>query len=367
MDLFNYEIDLKSKDFNKFPHDFITKNDEKLLEQIKIRKEELKDELVILVHHYQSKWITELADFVGDSFELSKHASNQNANKIIFAGVHFMAESADILAKDYQTVYLPNLKAGCPMADMATIGEVESVWEQLINFIDEEKLIPVCYMNSTAEIKAFCGKHNGIVCTSSNAMKVFEWAFKRGEKLLFLPDKNLGGNTADKYGIPQSEQLIFNVNEYLGGFTEEQIKSAKVILWNGFCHVHTHFSPEMVEQIKKGNQNVKIIVHPEVNKDIIKVADEVGSTKYIVEYIKNSKPGDTIIVGTEINLVYKMAQMFKDRNIIPLTKSLCPNMYRINLTNFYETIMSFPKEKIVKVSPEIKEWARIALQRMLDV
>jgi len=241
-DFYNYQIDFKTNNFNNFPHDSTSEEELKLVKEILERKKSLNGEVVILSHHYQSKWIADIGDFVGDSFELSAKISKIEAKKIIFAGVHFMAVSADILSRDDQTIFLPNSLAGCPMADMATIGELQNVWSQLLEVIPNKKIVPITYMNSTAEIKAFCGEHGGSVCTSSNAESVLKWAFSVGDVVLFLPDKNLGRNTATKMGIPQNEQIIYDFNEPLGGHSETDIQKANIVIWNRFCHVHTYFS-----------------------------------------------------------------------------------------------------------------------------
>ena len=363
---YNFEINYQNNHFNEFPHDIFTEEEKDLYYKIKKRKEELGDNLVILAHHYQNKWITELGDFIGDSFQLSKEASKmKQAEKIIFAGVHFMAESADILSAENQKVYLPNMKAGCPMAEMTSLKDLEFAWEELHKNLNGEKIIPITYMNSTAEVKAFCGAHGGAVCTSSNADKIFKWALKEGDKILFMPDMNLGRNTADKLKIPRNEQILYDLGKENGGHRQKDIKNAKVILWNGYCHVHKFFTLDMVKKLKEKYDNYKLIVHPEASPEIVANADGVGSTKYIVDFVKNSFPGDTIIIATEINLIYRLAEEYKDRKIYPLKKSLCPNMYRINMLNLYETIMDFPKERIVKVDDNIKSDAKSALERML--
>jgi len=365
---YKFKIDYNTNHFNEFPHDIFTKEEKELYLKIKAKKEELGNDLVILAHHYQSKWITELGDFVGDSFQLSKEAAERkDAKKIIFAGVHFMAESADILSDDSQKVYLPNVKAGCPMADMTTIEDLEFAWKEIADNLDGEKIIPITYMNSTAAIKAFCGRNGGAVCTSSNADKIFKWAFTQGDKIMFMPDMNLGTNTANKLKIPKDEQIIYDLSKKNGGATKEQLKKAKVISWNGYCHVHKFFNAQMVQNLKdKFGDNYKLVVHPEANPEIIEMADSVGSTKHIVDYIKSSKPGDVIAVGTEINLIYRLAEQYPDRTIIPIRKSLCPNMYRINMLNLYETIMEFPDDRVIIVDGQTKKEAKLALERMLE-
>lgn len=362
----DFTIDFHAENYNQFPHDQITPEERILLEKIKERKKELGDSVTILAHHYQRRWIVELGDFIGDSFQLSREASRQKSEKIIFAGVHFMAESAAILAQNNQKVYLPNHQAGCPMADMATLSEVETVWDTLTEVISDT-IIPITYMNSSAEIKAFCGKHGGIVCTSSNAKAAFKWAFNRGERVLFIPDQNLGQNSALELGIPANKQVIYDPNKLFGGYSREHLSDAKVIHWKGYCHVHRFFKPEMITDLRAKHPNAIVIVHPECDPDVVAGADLSGSTKLIVEQIEKSKPGDTLIIGTEINLVYRMAQEYPDRTILPLKKSLCPNMYRISLKNIYETISSFPEEKIVTISESIKDHANIALERMLSL
>jgi len=364
---YKFDINYDSNHFNDFPHDIFTNEEKELYLKIKKRKEELGDDLVILAHHYQSKWITELGDFVGDSFQLSKEAAERkDAKKIIFAGVHFMAESADILSDNSQKVYLPNVKAGCPMADMTSMKDLDFAWEELHNNLKGETIIPITYMNSTADVKAFCGAHGGAVCTSSNADRIFEWALKKGDKIMFMPDMNLGMNTANRLGIPKTEQIIYDLGLDNGGHSQEAIKKAKVILWNGYCHVHKFFSVEMIKKLKEKFDHYKLVVHPEANPEIVDMADSVGSTKHIVDYVKASNPGDVIVIGTEINLVYRLAEQFPDREIHPIQKSLCPNMYRINMPNLYETIMDFPEDRIIVVEDKIKEDAKKALDRMLE-
>lgn len=303
MNKLDFEINYETNHFNKFPHDVFSDEEKKLYEEIKKLKKELKDEVIILAHHYQRKWIGDLGDFIGDSFQLSREAaSRKEFKKIIFAGVHFMAESADILSDDDQVVYLPNVQAGCPMADMTSIGDLEFAWKELNSMLShKEKIIPITYMNSSARVKAFCGKHDGIVCTSSNAKKIFKWALNTGDKILFMPDKNLGVNTANSLGIDKDEQLIYDLKKENGGASVKSLKKSKVILWNGYCHVHEFFNLDMVRKIKEKYPKYKLVVHPESNPEVIELADSIGSTKHICDYVEKTSPGDVIVIGTEIN------------------------------------------------------------------
>lgn len=338
-------------------------------ESIKAIKQSMGDSLVILTHHYQRAEIVELGDFKGDSLKLSKIAAQQkHAKQIVFCGVHFMAEAARILAEPEQRVFLPDQNAGCPMADMAQLNEVEDAWKQLAKILPNKKIIPITYVNSLASIKAFCGKHDGGVCTSSNAKQAFKWAFKRGDVLFFFPDKYLGSNTANGFGISPEQKIIWSRNALLGGNSEQNIKNAKVVLWNGYCHVHQWFMPEHVEKVRTIYPGCSVIVHPESAESVVNISDYAGSTGFIVDYVKQSKPGSTIVIGTEINLVSRLAKEFPDRKIVPLAPSLCPNMYKVNLEKLYNTLKSFDSDKYeVFVEPEIAKYAKIALNRMLEM
>ena len=340
----------------------------KLIESIKKRKGKLGDKLLILTHHYQRKDIVELGDFSGDSFALSaKAAADKNAQNIVFCGVHFMAESAAILAKPNQVVQIPDSKAGCWMADMADSVLLEKAWTEITGIVEEEKIIPLVYMNSDAHIKAHCGRKNGAICTSSNAPKAFEWAFKRGEKIFFFPDEHLGRNTGNALGIPKSEMIVWDPEKPLGGNSEKSITKAKVILWKGYCLVHTRFTADEIKDMRKKYPGAKIIVHPECTQEVVALSDAVGSTSFIVNYVKNAEPGATIIIGTEINLVERLGLGHKDKTIIPLKKSLCPNMFKINLENLLYTLENIGKVNIIEVDNRIKKDAKLALDRMLTL
>jgi quinolinate synthase len=350
------------------PDKYRQMSDQQLIEQIKAIKAELGKRLVILGHHYQRKEIVELSDFRGDSLGLSRDAAQQqDAEFIVFCGVHFMAESAAILARPYQIVQLPDLTAGCPMADMADIFQVEYAWRQIDKICSAENVTPVTYMNSTAELKAFCGRNDGVVCTSSNAGSVFDWAFKKTDKLFFFPDEHLGRNTANKKSIPKNKVIVWNLEEEMGGNTSKQIKEADVILWKGYCHVHTFFKPEHVLAIREKYPEAVIIVHPECVEEVVDMADADGSTGFIVKFVQEAKPGSTIVIGTEINLVSRLAMENPDKKIFELARSLCPNMYKINLRNLLWTLDNIGKINIVTVPEQIKTEAKVALERMLEI
>ncbi|MCK5098859.1 MAG: quinolinate synthase NadA, partial [Desulfobacteraceae bacterium] len=339
-----------------------------LIEKIKKKKKEFGEKLIILTHHYQRKDIVALGDFSGDSFALSaKAAGDDKAQYIVFCGVHFMAESAAILAKPNQVVQIPDSKAGCWMADMADSVLLEKAWTEITSIVKEKKIIPLVYMNSDAHIKAHCGRKNGAICTSSNAPKAFEWAFERGEKIFFFPDEHLGRNTANALGIPKDEMIVWDPEKPFGGNTEESIKKAKVILWKGYCLVHTRFKVHDMKEMRSKYPEAKIVVHPECTEDVVALSDAVGSTSFIVNYVENAEPGATIIIGTEINLIERLDGEYDDKTIIPLKKSLCPNMFKINLENLLHTLDNIGKINIISVENTIKKDAKIALDRMLTL
>ena len=331
-------------------------------------KQELGNQLVILTHHYQRKEIIDLGDHRGDSFGLSqKAAQDENAKYIVFCGVHFMAESAAILAKDHQTVQIPDMNAGCWMADMADSYLVEKAWNDVTAIVGENIVTPLVYMNSDAHIKAHCGKNNGAVCTSSNASKAFEWAFKKRKKIFFFPDEHLGRNTGNHLNIPAKEMIVWDPEKPLGGNSEQDIKKAKVFLWKGYCLVHTRFTTDDMKAMRKKFPGAKIVVHPECTQQVVKASDAVGSTSFIVKYVAQSQPGSTIIIGTEINLIKRLVLEYPDKKIIPLKNSLCPNMYKINLKNLLTCLENIGKTNIVEVDEAIKKDAFIALENMLNL
>jgi len=353
------------------PDEYRTATDEELKKRISARKKELGDKLVILTHHYQRYDIVKFHDFLGDSYALAKNASEQkNADKIVFCGVLFMAEAADILSDDDKKVYLANPTAGCPMADMASEDEVCDSWEFIESAIGPGKVIPLSYINSTAELKAFCGKHDGLICTSSNADAAFDYCFTRKKKLFFFPDQHLGRNTANKKGIPKDKIVIYDPNLKNGGLSESDIERADVILWYGNCYVHTNFKPEHVSETRKRFPNVKIVVHPECSEDVVNIADSVGSTSHIVKYVNNAPSGSTIAVGTELNLVYRLSVENSDKKIFSLASDMCvmcSNMFRTSLQDLCFTLENFDKAELITVPGDVAEYAHIALERMLEV
>ncbi|MBL6996280.1 quinolinate synthase NadA, partial [Desulfobacula sp.] len=292
---------------------------------------------------------------------------DENAKYIVFCGVHFMAESAAILAKNHQTVQIPDMNAGCWMADMADSYLVEKAWNDVTAIVGENIVTPLVYMNSDAFIKAHCGKNNGAVCTSSNASKAFEWAFKQREKVFFFPDEHLGRNTGNHLNIPANEMIVWDPEKPLGGNSEQDIKKAKVFLWKGYCLVHTRFTTDDIKAMRKSFPGAKIVVHPECTQEVVKASDAVGSTSFIVKYVAQSQPGSTIIIGTEINLIKRLAMEYPDKTILPLKDSLCPNMYKINLKNLLNCLENIGKTNIVTVDETIKKDAFIALENMLNL
>lgn len=335
-------------------------------------KEQLGNRLTILGHHYQRDEVIKFADFQGDSFKLSQLAAEQTeADYTLFCGVHFMAESADILGGEDQQVILPNLEAGCSMADMAKGEDVEAAWKTLED-LGISGMIPVTYMNSTAEIKAFCGRNGGIVCTSSNATRVFDWAFERGDKIFFFPDEHLGRNTAVKKGIPQEEMIVWDPFQPLGGNTEEELRNARIFLWKGYCSVHARFSVEQIEKARVEYPDVNVIVHPECRVEVVQAADMDGSTEYIIDAIRNAPTGTTWAVGTEINLVRRLQTEMPDKTIFCLDPVICPcsTMYRIHPAYMLWALEHLVEGRVVNqitVDPAIKEAASVALDRMLAV
>ncbi|MCG8633044.1 MAG: quinolinate synthase NadA, partial [Desulfobacterales bacterium] len=319
-------------------------------------------------HHYQRKDILDLGDHRGDSFALAQRAArDENAKYIVFCGVHFMAESAAILAKDNQTVQIPDLNAGCWMADMADAVLVERAWKEAVSVAGEERITPIAYMNSDAHIKAHCGHYQGTVCTSSNAPAAFEWAFKRREKIFFFPDEHLGRNTAMGMDIPGDEVLVWDPEKPLGGNTKAAVEKAKVLLWKGYCLVHTRFTADQIRNMRENFPEASIVVHPECTHEVVSLADACGSTSFIVRYVTDAPANSTIIIGTEINLIERLAAEHPDKKILPLHDSFCPNMYKINLKNLLHTLENIGRANIVTVDEGIKKDAFIALENMLNL
>jgi quinolinate synthase len=349
--------------------------DHSMDERIAAARAVLGKSTVLLGHHYQRDEVIRFADFTGDSYKLSKIAAETDAKYIVFCGVHFMAESADVLGRNEQQVILPDLNAGCSMADMAEIGQVEDCWETLLAAgIRPGELLPLTYMNSTAAIKAFCGERGGLVCTSSNARKAFEWAFARAEKILFLPDQHLGRNTAFAMGIPLEQMVVFDPWQIGGGISPERLRAAKVILWKGHCSVHQRFLPEHVDQVRAKYPGIRVVVHPECRWEVCQKADALGSTEKIIEEVERAPEGATFAIGTEIHLVNRLAKDFapKGKKIITLddTGCLCTTMYRISPQHLAWALENLVAGRVVnriQVTPDVKHWGRVALGRMLEI
>jgi quinolinate synthase len=339
-----------------------------LVEQIRAIKRALGPELLILTHHYQRQEIVALGDYRGDSFGLSQRAAaDREARFIVFCGVHFMAESAAILAQPHQTVQIPDLNAGCRMADMVDLELVEMAWVELTEIIGRETMVPIVYMNSDASLKAFCGRRGGLVCTSANARAAMAWGFGQGEKVFFFPDQHLGRNTGNRLGLWPEEMIVWSPEKPLGGNRPEDIRRARLILWDGHCHVHTRFQVEHVLKMRAAFPGAKLVVHPECTEEVVALADACGSTGFIANYVKEAPPGSTIIVGTEINLVSRLALEFPDREVLDLHYSLCPNMFKIDLAKFLWTLENVGSVNVVTIPEDIKAEARLALDRMLSL
>ncbi len=355
--------------------DYFGLSDAELSERIEAARGELGERLVILGHHYQRDDVIRHADFTGDSFKLSVLAAERpEAEFIVFCGVHFMAESADILSAPHQKVILPDLGAGCSMADMATSEQVEDAWEQLqgIGVIGDFRVMPITYMNSSAAIKAFCGKNDGVVCTSSNAAPLFDKSLKEADKLFFFPDQHLGRNTGVKFGIPLDQMALWDPSKELGGNTEEQLRDARLILWKGHCSVHGRFREWHVEQVRKEVPGIKVLVHPECTREVVEKSDLNGSTEFIIKTLEAAPVGSSWAVGTEINLVNRLVKRFPDKHIRLLAPDLCmcATMYRIAPQNLAWALESLVAGEVVNqiiVPEETACWARVALDRMLQI
>ncbi|MCA8910099.1 MAG: quinolinate synthase NadA [Planctomycetes bacterium] len=344
----------------------VEENETENIARIKEIKAERGDSLIILAHHYQRLGVHQCGDVVGDSYHLCKAAAHtEKARDIVFCGVRFMVTSAAVLCRDDQVVYHPDRNAGCPMADMANLPQVRTSWKELGEVTETAKVIPVVYMNSDLDLKAFCGEHGGIVCTSSNAAKVFDWVFERGEKIFFFPDEHLGRNTANKYGFKGEDIVLWDPKQPFGGLTEAQIQRAKVILWKGYCHVHTRFTPEMIAKARTEHEGIKVIVHPECTEDTVAAADFSGSTGFIQDYVRKMQPGDKLAIGTEVNMIHRLSVENPDKLIIPLVRSLCPNMFKISTGDLRECLENLDTWEPVKADPAEKQFAKLALDNML--
>jgi quinolinate synthase len=343
-------------------------DEQELAAAIRARKEALGPELLILTHHYQRREIVALGDFRGDSFGLSRQAAAAGeARFIVFCGVHFMAESAAILAQPHQLVQIPDVNAGCLMADMVDLELVEMAWGELAEVVNTETIVPIVYMNSDASLKAFCGRKGGSVCTSSNARVAIPWGLSRGEKVFFFPDQHLGRNTGNQLGLEPEDMIVWDPERLLGGNHPEDIRRARLILWDGHCHVHTRFQVEHVRSMRESYPHARLVVHPECTEEVVALADASGSTGFIVDYVRQAPPGSTIIIGTEINLVSRLASEFPDRQVLDLHYSLCPNMFKINLEKLWWTLENLGEANVVQVPEDIKTEARFALDRMLSL
>jgi quinolinate synthase len=333
---------------------------------------------VILGHHYQRDEVVRFADFTGDSYKLSKIAATSDAQYIVFCGVHFMAESADVLAHAGQQVILPDLNAGCSMADMAEISQVEDCWDTLERAGLASETIPVTYINSTAAIKAFCGEHDGLVCTSSSARAAMEWAFARGKRILFLPDQHLGRNTGHAMGIPLEEMAVWDpwavqIGSFWGGQTRERLAASRILLWKGHCAVHQRFLPSHVDQVRAKYPGIQVVVHPECRYEVCQKADALGSTEQLIALVERAPAGSIFAVGTEIHLVNRLAKQFAPagKKIISLddTGCLCTTMYRISPQHLAWALENLVEGRVVnqvQVKPAVKYWARVALDRMVE-
>ena len=364
----------------ELPLEYREASDDELDARIRVAKATLGDRVVVLGHFYQREEVVRHADYVGDSFQLANAAKDRpEAEAIVFCGVHFMAETADLLSRPEQAVILPNLAAGCSMADMADIDQVEECWEQLEDVLGDLEtpdadglvpVIPVTYMNSSAAIKGFVGRHGGIVCTSSNARTVLEWAFARGRRVLFFPDQHLGRNTAKAMGVPLEQMPMWNPRRPLGGSTAEQLEDSRVILWHGFCSVHRRFTVDQIDKARAEHPGVRVIVHPECPMDVVDAADEAGSTDIIRKAIAAAEHPTTFAIGTEINLVQRLAAQYPQHEIFCLDPVVCPcsTMYRIHpgyLAWVLESLVAGEVVNRITVPADVAEPATVALERML--
>ncbi|MDP2775865.1 MAG: quinolinate synthase NadA [Nocardioides sp.] len=373
-------VDLSSERGVECPGDLPAASDPALVERARAAKEALGEKVFVLGHHYQRDEVIQFADVTGDSFKLARDAAGRpEAEYIVFCGVHFMAESADILTEPHQKVVLPDLSAGCSMADMAVLSQVEDAWDALAEAGVQEAVVPVTYMNSSADIKAFCGRNGGIVCTSSNADMALEWAFDQkahldgGGKILFFPDQHLGRNTAVlKMGLTLDDCVVWDPQRPNGGLTTQQLADATMILWKGHCSVHGRFTPEVVDKLRATVPDIQILVHPECTHEVVLKADLVGSTEFIIKTIEAAPAGSSWAIGTELNLVKRLADNHPDKNIVFLEKNVCycSTMNRIDLPHLVWALESLMKGLVVNqidVDDETERDALVALQRMLDL
>ncbi len=347
---------------------------EEMDRRITAAKAALGKRLLILGHHYQRDEVIKFADFTGDSWKLSRQLAHRSeADFIVFCGVHFMAESADILAAPHQQVILPDLAAGCSMADMADLEQLEMCWKDLEQMGVAKGVIPVTYINSAAAIKAFVGERGGVVCTSGNAMATLRWAWERGEKILFLPDQHLGRNTGYKMGVPLDQMAVWDPHEVWGGLDRDTVSRARLLLWKGHCSVHTRFTVKQIENVRRQHPGIRVIVHPECTWEVVQAADDSGSTEYIMKQVRESAPGSTWAIGTEIHLVNRLAnEVAPSRTVVTLDQfgCLCSTMFRVSPNHLLWILESLLDGKVhnrIVVPAEQKHWAKVALDRMLSI
>ncbi len=355
------------------PDSYLGLSDDEMRSRIAAAREALGQRLLILGHHYQRDEVIEFADHTGDSFKLSRQAAAQrDAEYIVFCGVHFMAESADVLSGQDQQVILPDLAAGCSMADMAAPDQLEVCWSEL-ETMGARRVIPVTYINSAASIKAFCGERDGVVCTSSNADATLQWAWERGDQILFLPDQHLGRNTAYAMGVALDQMVVWDPDIPFGGVEPEALRRARIILWKGHCSVHTKFNVQQVNSVRQRHPNVRVIVHPECTWDVVQAADDSGSTEYIIRQIHDSAEGSVWAVGTEVHLVSRLAEtLAPDRTVLTLDPigCLCSTMFRVSPNHLLwvlEGLLEGEVRNRITVSDLEKRWTRVALDRMLSI
>ncbi len=351
------------------PDSYLSAEEDELAGRIEAAKEKMGKRLVILTHHYQRFEIVRLGDYIGDSYGLSKAAARlPDAEYIVFCGVRFMAEAARTLCRPEQKVYLPNPLAGCPMADMASIDQVNEAWDRIRAACKPDSIIPISYMNTSTELKAFTGRNGGLICTSSNAEAAFKWALERAKKLFFFPDQYLGRNTARRLGFKPEQVYLYdpesNANDSIS------FKKVKLILWPGYCYVHTKFTKKHVDRWRARDPKVIIVVHPECREEVVAGADAVGSTSFIVKYVENLPAGSTVAIGTELNLVHRLAVTHKDKRIFELSNDTCPicsNMFRTTLADLCYTVENLDKAPQIIIDDNIKADAKTALERMLEI
>jgi quinolinate synthase len=355
------------------PERYIGLDDEEMDRRIATARAALGTRVVVLGHHYQRDEVIKFADYTGDSFKLANQiARHPDAEFIVFCGVHFMAESADVLSAPHQHVILPDLAAGCSMADMASLDQLEECWDGLEQ-MDTGRIVPCTYINSSAAIKAFCGERGGVVCTSSNAAATLRWAWERGDRVLFLPDQHLGRNTAYKMGLPLDQMVVWDPNEMWGGLEPDAVRRARIILWKGHCSVHERFSVNQIAAIRRQHPGVRVIVHPEVSWDVVQAADDSGSTEYIIKQVTESPDGSIWAVGTEIHLVTRLARTLQPgKTVLSLDQfgCLCSTMFRVSPNHLLwvlEGLLEGQVHNRIIVPDEQKTWTKVALDRMLSI